>query len=66
MDQVVVTVHAFLFIAGSGINHRPVGQHGTTLGGHVQKVAMAFLALVVVEGSIGCLAGFFLIVRAPK
>ena len=53
-----MAVDAFLFVARTGVYHRPVGQHGAPLGGHVQQVAMAFLALAVVETGVGILAGF--------
>jgi hypothetical protein len=53
VDQVSVAVYTPLFVAGAGIDHRFVSQHGTTFVGNIQKVAVALLALFVLEGSIG-------------
>jgi hypothetical protein len=62
MDQIVMAIDAFFFITRTGVNHRPVGQHGAALVGHVQQVAVAFLALVVVESGIGRFPGLLSVV----
>ena len=62
MNQVVMAVHAFFFVARTGIDHRPVCQHGTSLARHGEQISMALLALGVVKGVVGRLPVFFAIV----
>lgn len=47
-----MAIDAFLFIAGSCIKHRSVGEHRASLIGNIQYVSMAFLTLVVVKRRI--------------
>jgi len=53
VHQVLMTIHALLFIAGPGIHDRPVRQHGAPIVGNIKKIAMAFLALDVFKRRIG-------------
>jgi hypothetical protein len=62
VDEIVVAVDTLFFVARPSVENRSVSQHGPTAVGHVKKVAMAFLALVVVEGVVGGLPSFFPIV----
>ena len=57
-----MTIDAFFFVSRSGIQHRAVGQHGTAFIWHAQQIAMAFLALSVIESSVGIIARFFLVI----
>jgi len=66
VDQVFVTVHAFLLIAWPGIHYITVGQHGATFVRNVEEISMAFLALVILERGIGLLSLFFVIVLFLK
>ncbi len=62
MNQVLMTIHASLLITRPGIDHVSVGQHGPTFVRDVEKIAMALLALVVLERGIGFLSIFFVII----
>jgi len=62
MYEVVVTIDAFLFITRSGINYRPVSKHGSAFIRYVKDVSVAFLALLILEGSISYLAVLLVIV----
>jgi hypothetical protein len=63
MNQVLVAIHAALFITGSGIYDRSVGQHGPAFVWNIKYISMAFLALLVLKGGIGLLAVLFMIIR---
>jgi hypothetical protein len=52
------------FIAGPGVQDRPVGQHGAAFLWQVQNIPMTLLALVVFEGGIGGLPVFLVVVSA--
>jgi hypothetical protein len=62
VNQVLMAIHAFLLVTGSGIDHVTVSQHGTTFVRDVEKIPMAFLALVVLERGVGSLALFFVVI----
>ena len=62
MNQIIMAVHAFFFIARTRIDHRPVGQHGTSVARHVQQIPMAFLALGIIKRVVGSLSVFITIV----
>ena len=62
VNQVLMAIHAFLLVTGSGIDHVTVSQHGTTFVRDVEKIPMAFLALVVLERGVGSLALFLVII----
>ncbi len=62
MDQVPVAVHAAFFIAWPCVKHRPVGKHGPPFVRNIEDISMAFLALFVFEGCIGCIPGFLVVV----
>ncbi|VTR67401.1 hypothetical protein DESC_600115 [Desulfosarcina cetonica] len=53
MHQVIVTVHTLARIARPRVEHRAMGQHGAATVRHGQEVAVAFLALGIVERRIG-------------
>jgi hypothetical protein len=63
VDQVPVAVHTLLLVAGPGIDHRLMSQHGSALVWNVEKVAVALLALFILKGSIGLVAVLVVIVR---
>ena len=62
MHKIPMTIDAFLFITGSSVNHRPVGQHRPSFIGNVKNITMAFLALVVLKGSVCLLTLQFMVV----
>ncbi len=62
MNQVIVAVDTLFLISRTGVEHGAVGQHGPAFVGHGQEVAMAFLALGIVEGRVGGLPVFLAIV----
>ena len=62
VNKVPVAVHTLFGIAWPGIDHRPMGQHGPPFLRDVKQIPVALLALLVLEGSIGLLAVFFMIV----
>ena len=64
VNQVLVTIYAFLLITRPGIDHVTVSKHGTTFVGNVKEITMAFLALVIVERGIGLLSLFFVVILA--
>ena len=64
VNQVPVAVHALLFVAGPGIDHRLMSQHSSALVWNVEKVAVALLALFILKGSIGLLTVLVVIVLA--
>ena len=66
VNQVLMTIHAFLLITRPGIDHVTVRKHGTTLVGNVKEITMTFLALVIVERGIGLLPLFFVVIFALK
>jgi hypothetical protein len=57
-----MTINALLFIAGPGINHVTVSQHGAAFIRDVQEIAMAFLALLVFERGVSFLPLLFMII----
>ena len=59
-----MTINAFLLVAGPGINHVTVSKHSTTFVGNVKEIAMAFLALVILERGICYLPLFFVVILA--
>jgi hypothetical protein len=62
VNQVSMAVHTLLLIAGPGINNRPMGQHGAAFVRDIKKVAVTFLALLVLKGGISRLSVFIMIV----
>jgi hypothetical protein len=62
VNKVSVAVYTLFGIAGPGINDRSVSQHGPPIVRDIQKIAMALLALLILEGSIGLFTVFFMIV----
>ena len=66
MDQIIMAVDAFFFISGLCVQYGPVGQHGTPFVGHMQKIAMAFLALCVAKRRISGGTGFFSVIFAGQ
>lgn len=57
-----MAVHAFLLIAGSGIQNGPVSQHSPPFIRDVKDISVAFLALIVFKGGVSLLAIFFMII----
>ena len=57
-----MTINALLFISRPGIDHVTVSQHGPTFVWDIEKIAMAFLALVVGERGVGFLPLFFVVI----
>ena len=64
MNQVLVTIYAFLLITRSGIDHVTVSKHSATLIWNEKKIAVAFLALVILERGISLLPLFFVVILA--
>jgi hypothetical protein len=62
VDQVFMAVYTLLLETGSGVNHRPMSQHSSPPIRNIEKVPMAFLALLVLKGSIGLIAILLMIV----
>lgn len=62
VNQVLMAVHTLLLVTGPGIDHRPMGQHSSTFVRNIEKVAVAFLTLFVLKGSIGFIAILVMIV----
>jgi len=57
-----MTIHTSFFVSGTGIDHVPVCQHGTSFIRNVEKAAVTFLALFVFERCIGIFSGLPMIV----
>lgn len=57
-----MAIHAFLLIAGTGIQDGPVCQHSPPFIRDVEDISVTFLALIVFKGSVSLLAIFFVIV----
>jgi hypothetical protein len=66
VNQVLMTIYAFLLIAGPGIDHVTVRKHGTTFVWNIKEITMAFLTLVIFERGIGLLPLFFVVILALK
>ena len=62
MNQILVAIHASFLIAGSGVDDRPVGEHGPPFVRDIQEIAMAFLALLIFERGVSREPGFLVIV----
>ena len=62
MNQVFVAIYTSLLIPGPGIYDIPVGEHGPPFIRDIQDIAMAFLALFILERGIGCQPVFLMIV----
>jgi hypothetical protein len=62
MNKIFMAIYASLFISWSSVHHSPMGQHGTPFIRDIQEIAMAFLALIILEGGISLLAIFIMIV----
>jgi hypothetical protein len=62
MDQVSMAVYTPLLIPLTRIEHRPVSQHSASFIGDVEDITMAFKTLRILEGFIGLLAVFSVIV----
>lgn len=57
-----MAIHAPFLIPGSGIYYRSVGEHGPTFIRDIQDIAMAFLALFILERGIGSQPVFLVVV----
>jgi hypothetical protein len=64
VNQVLMTIYAFLLITRPGIDHVTVSKHSTTFVWNVKKITMALLALVISKGGIGLLPLFFMVILA--
>ena len=52
VNQISVAIHTSLFVTRPGIDYITVGEHGAALIGDMKQIAVALLALVVLEGGI--------------
>ena len=57
-----MTIHAFLLVAGPSIDHVTVSQHSTAFVRDVENIAVALLALLVLERGVGFLPLFLVII----
>jgi hypothetical protein len=57
-----MTINTLLFVSSPGIDHVTVSQHGTAFIRDVEKIAMAFLALVVGKRGVRFLPLFVVII----
>jgi len=57
-----MAIHTLFFISCPGVKNRSMGQHGSPLIRNMEDIPMAFLALFVFEGCIGCIPGFLVVV----
>jgi len=64
VNQVLMTIYAFLLITRPGIDHVTVSKHGATFVWNVKEIAMTFLALVIPERGVGLLPLFFVVILA--
>jgi hypothetical protein len=62
VDQIPVAIHASLLIAGSCIEHGPVGQHGPPLVGDIEDIPVALLTLIIPERGIGLLPVLLMVI----
>lgn len=59
-----MTIYAFLLITRPGIDNVTVSKHGATFVWNVKEITMAFLALIILERSVGFLSLFFMVIFA--
>jgi len=62
VNKVPVAIHASFFISRPCINHCPMRKHSTPTVGNVKKIPVAFLTLLVLKGSVCCLAILLVVV----
>ena len=62
VDKILVAIDTFLFITGSGVEYRPMGEHCPPLIRNMQNISMALLTLLVGKRRIGLLALVLMIV----
>jgi hypothetical protein len=66
VNQIIMTVHALLFIARPGVQHGAMGhQHAAPAVGHIEQIPVAFQALAVVEGGIGQFPRLSTVIGSP-
>ena len=64
VNQVLMTIYAFLLITRPGIDHVTVSKHSTAFVWNVKEITMAFQALVILKGGIGFTSLFFVVILA--